>query len=218
MQLKFRLSLLCALLAFALLEFSQFSIMPACHAGSQPISMEIDAQNHLKKSVDEIIATIQDPEFTKDPKEQEKLFYAKAIELFDFKTFSMLSLGNKNQSFSKDQKEKFVYYFSKLISQTYFTRLAGQDVQNITIEYLKNIPLKPKKDLFRTDITTQIIQGEKQIEVTYRMMKKEPLDWKIYDINVAGISMVASYREQYQQKISFTPEAIINELREKVEK
>jgi len=213
MQLKICLSFLCAFFFV-----SQFSIMLTCHAGSQTVPMEIDAQNHLKKSVDEIIATIQDPDFTKDPKEQEKLFYAKAIELFDFNTFSMLSLGNKNQSFSKDQKEEFVYYFSKLISQTYFTRLAGQDVQNITIEYLKNIPLKPKKNLFRTDITTQIIQGQKQIEVTYRMIKKEPLNWKIYDINVAGISMVASYREQYQQKISFTPEAIINELREKVEK
>ncbi len=213
MPLKFCISLFCGLLFF-----SQFSIILTCHASSQAIPMEIAAQNHLKKSVDEIIATIQDPEFTKDPKEQEKLFYAKAIELFDFKTFSMLSLGNKNRSFSKDQKKKFVYYFSKLISQTYFTRLAGQDVQNITIEYLKNTPLKPKKNLFRTDIATQITQGEKQIDVTYRMLKKEPLNWKIYDIKVAGISMVANYREQYRQKISFTPEAIINELREKVEK
>jgi phospholipid transport system substrate-binding protein len=215
MQLKIHVSILCALF-----WFSQFSIVPDCQADqlSQPIPMEMDAQNHLKKSVEDIIATIQDPLFTKDPQEQEKLFYAKAMKLFDFNTFSMLSLGNKNRAFSKDQKKEFVYYFSKLISQTYFTRLAGQDVQNITIEYLKNTPLKPKKNLFRTDIATRIVQGEKKIPVTYRMIKKKAQDWKIYDIKVTGISMVANYREQYQQQISLTPEAIIKELREKVEK
>ena len=117
-----------------------------------------------------------------------------------------------------DQKELFVYYFSKLISQTYFTQLAGKDVQNVTIQYMENTPLKQKKNMFRTDISTQIAQGEKQLQVIYRMIKKKTLAWKIYDIKVAGVSMAANYREQYRQQVSQTPEAIITELREKVEK
>ena len=218
MQSKIFLFLICVLI-----YFSQGTIGLTSQAGQgdQPgeaISLEIDAQDYLKKSVDEILATIQDPEFTKDPDEQEKVLYGRAVVLFDFKTFSMLSLGRKFRSFSKDQKEEFVYYFSKLISQTYFTRLAGQDVQNITVNYLGNRPLTPKKNIFRTDISTQIVQGDNQIPVTYRMIKKKASNWKIYDIKVAGVSMAANYREQYRQKISQTPEAIIKELREKVEK
>jgi len=185
---------------------------------ADPIPFEIEALDHLKLSVDQILATIQDPKFTQDPDEQEQIFYTRAMELFDFKTFSMLSLGRKFKFFTKDQKESFVYYFSKLISQTYFTQLAGKDVQNVTIQYMENRPLKPKKNMFRTDILTQISQGEKQIQVTYRMIKKKTRDWKIYDIKVAGVSMAANYREQYRQKLSQTPEAIIIELREKVEK
>ncbi len=218
MQLKVFLPLLCVFFCF-----SQVSIALTGQAGQgdQPmesISLEIAAQDYLKTSVDEILATIQDPEFTNNPNEQEQVLYSRAIVLFDFKTFSMLSLGRKFRSFSKDQKEEFVYYFSKLISRTYFTRLAGKDVQNITVNYLANIPLTPKKNIFRTDISTQIVQGENQIPVTYRMIKKESSNWKIYDITVAGVSMAANYREQYRQQISQTPEAIIKELREKVEK
>jgi phospholipid transport system substrate-binding protein len=182
------------------------------------IAFEIEALDHLKLSVAQILATIQDPTFTQNPEEQEKLLYARAMDLFDFKTFSLLSLGKKFQSFSNDQKEVFVYYFSKLISQTYFTRLVGKNVQNITIRYMETTPLKPKKNMLRTDVSTQISQGEKQIQITYRMIKKKSRDWKIYDIKVAGVSMAANYREQYRQQISQTPEAIITELRGKVEK
>ncbi len=180
--------------------------------------MEIEARNYLKKSVDGILAAIQDPELAQDPKEQEELLYARAIELFDFKTFSMLALGRKFRAFTHEQKELFVHYFSKLISHTYYGKLAGQDVQNITILYFENTLLPTKKNVFRTDIPTQIVQGETQIPVTYRMKKKKNLGWKIYDIQVAGVSMAANYREQYRQQISQTPGAIIKELREKVEK
>ncbi|MCP4720004.1 MAG: ABC transporter substrate-binding protein [Desulfobacteraceae bacterium] len=215
MQFKILIPFFCVILGF-----SQFSIAFPTQAdqANQAIPFEIEAQDYLRKSVDEILATIQDPQFTKDPNEQEQLLYARAIELFDFKTFSMLSLGRKFRSFSNEQKDLFVYYFSKLISKTYFTKLGGRDVQNITIHYIENTPLTPKKNIFRTDISTQIVQGETQIPITYRMIKHRALNWKIYDIKVAGVSMAANYREQYRQQISQTPETIIEELREKVEK
>ncbi len=218
MQLKIFISFLCVFICFFQVSIGLTSQAGQGNQPGEALSLEIEAQDYLKTSVDEILETIQDPKFAKNPNEQEKVLYGRAMVLFDFKTFSMLSLGRKFRSFSKDQKEEFVYCFSKLISQTYFTRLAGQDVQNITINYLENTPLTPKKNIFRTDISTQIVQGVNQIPVTYRMIKKESSNWKIYDITVAGVSMAANYREQYRQQISQTPEAIIKELREKVEK
>ncbi|MCP3944469.1 MAG: ABC transporter substrate-binding protein [Desulfobacteraceae bacterium] len=202
------------------LSVSQVSIALASQVGqvSQTSVLEKSAQNYLKTSVDEILATIQDPRLIKAPNEQEQILYNKAMELFDFKTFSMLSLGNKYRSFSSDQRDLFIHYFSKLISHTYFAKLAGQDVQNINVRYLKNTPLAPKKNIFRTDISTLLVQGETQIPVIYRLIKKNTPNWKIYDIKVAGVSMAANYREQYRQHVSQTPEAIIKELMEKVEK
>jgi len=212
MQLKFLVPLFCFLFCLPLVSLGLAS------QAAQMIPIEIEAQNYLKASVDEILAAIQDPELAQNPKEQEELLYARAIELFDFKTFSMLALGRKFRAFTNEQKELFVHYFSKLISHVYYSKLAGQDVQNITILYLENTSLPTKKNIYRTDISTQIVQGETQIPVTYRMKKNNNMNWKIYDIQVAGVSMAANYREQYRQQISQTPGAIIKELMEKVEK
>jgi len=50
------------------------------------------------------------------------------------------------------------------------------------------------------------------------MIKNKGADWKIYDVKIEGVSMVANYREQYIQNMSQTPDDIINELKEKVKK
>lgn len=206
MYLKIIISFFCFFLGFSPLALGQTT------------PPEIQAQVQLKTLVDELLTIIQDPHFNADSKEQEQVLYDKALELFDFETFSMLSLGKKYQRFSKEQKKDFVYYFSKLISQTYFDKLSGEEIQNITIDYLENIPLKPKQNIFRTDIHTEIIHGQTKIPVIYRMIKNKSADWKIYDVKIEGVSMVANYREQYIQNMSQTPDQIINELKEKVKK
>ncbi len=177
----------------------------------------LNAEGHLKENVEQILSLIRDPALTADPKEHEEILYAKALEVFDFKTFSMLALGKKYRKFSAAQRDEFVHYFSKLISKSYFPKLAGKDVHNIKIKYLKTIPLKPKRNIYRTDISTELIQGDLHVLVDYRMIQKRDSDWKIYDIKIEGVSMVANYREQYRQQVSKTPEDIILHLREKVE-
>lgn len=175
------------------------------------------AQAHLERKVDEVLEIIRDPLLTADPPAQEKVLYDKGFEIFDFKTFSMLALGPKYKKFSPRQREDFILYFSQLISQTYFPKLAGQDVQNITIHYLDNRPLKPRKNVFRTDVSTELVRGETHVPIVYRMIRRENAEWKIYDIKIEGVSMAANYREQYRHQISLTPEEIITQLKEKVD-
>ncbi len=210
MYLKIMVPFFCFFLSISPLALGQ--------TGSNDSAPEIQAQVHLKTAVEGILSIIQDPHFNASSKEQEQALYDKAMGLFDFETFSMLSLGKKYQGFSTEQKKDFTYYFSKLISQTYFDKLAGQELQNITIKYLENIPLKPNKNIFRTDILTEIVRGETKIPVVYRMIRNKTQEWKLYDVKIEGVSMVANYREQYIQNISQTPDEIIKELKEKVKK
>ena len=78
--------------------------------------------------------------------------------------------------------------------------------------------MKPKKDIFRTDITTELVKGETHVAIVYRMIQKKGQEWKIYDIKIEGVSMAANYREQFKEQVSQTPEEIIAQLKEKVEK
>ena len=192
-------------------------VLPSFALGSQdtpPWALEADSK--LKAMVDEVLVIIRDHDLRAHPERQEKALVDKAFQIFDFNTFSMLSLGPKYRDFSEQQRQDFIFYFSKLISQTYFPKLAGKDVDNLTVNYLKNAPLKPKRDIFRTDIHTELVQGELIVPVVYRMIRKEGSDWRVYDIKIEGVSMAANYREQYRQQISSTPDQIIAQLKEKV--
>lgn len=176
------------------------------------------ARVQLEVRVNEVLEIIQNQDLINAPEKQEKRLRSKAFEIFDFNTFSMLALGRKYRSFNKAQRKEFIDLFSKLISNTYFPKLAGQDVSNIKINYTDVHALKPRRDIFRTDIATVLIQGETLVDIVYRMIQKQSADWRIYDIKIEGVSMAANYREQFKQDLSLTPEKIIANLKDKVEK
>ncbi len=178
----------------------------------------IQARIALESTVNEVLAIIQDEALIANPEKQERLLYDKAFEIFDFNTFSMLSLGRKYREFSPAQRKEFISLFSKMISNTYFPKLAGQDVSNISISYNDVQPLTPRKGIYRTDIATDLIHNETRVAIVYRMIQKKNPGWKIYDIKIEGVSMAANYREQFKQDLSLTPEKIIARLKGKVEK
>lgn len=188
----------------------------AAAAESQESPWAQEAETALKTMVDEVLVIIRNTELQAHPESQEKALVEKAFQIFDFNTFSMLSLGPKYREFSNQQREDFIFYFSRLISQTYFPKLAGKDVHNLSVTYLKNSPLKPKRDIFRTDILTELVQGELVVPIVYRLIRKENAPWLVYDIKIEGVSMAANYREQYRQEISTSPDQIIAQLKEKV--
>jgi len=190
---------------------------PFVFAGTDISADEKESLVHLKTKVNEILEIIQDEDLIQNPVKQEQALYDKAFEVFDFKTFSMLSLGRKYREFSGPQRQEFITYFSKMISNTYFPKLAGRDVSDIKISYQGVHVLKPKKNIHRTDITTELVQGDTDVAIVYRMIQKKGQGWKIYDIKIEGVSMAANYREQFKEQVSQTPEDIIIQLKEKVE-
>lgn len=186
--------------------------------GDDAAQKAVQAKAALEAKVNEVLAIIQDQMLIADPEKQEQLLYDKGLEIFDFNTFSMLSLGRKYREFSPDQQKEFITWFSKLISSTYFPKLAGKDVSDIRVIYQDVQGLAPKKGIFRTDITTELIHGDTRVDVVYRMIQKLTPEWRVYDIKIEGVSMAANYREQFKQDLSLTPEKIITNLKEKVDK
>ncbi|WDP88693.1 MAG: ABC transporter substrate-binding protein [Desulfobacter sp.] len=203
---------------FAALFCSAWMLPGAISVAGEADVNAAQARVELEARVNEVLALIQDEALIKDPVKQEQMLYDKGLDIFDFNTFSMLALGRKYREFSSDQRQEFITWFSKLISNTYFPKLAGKDVSDIQVLYQDVHGLKPKKGIFRTDITTELVQGETRVSIVYRMIQKKEQKWKIYDIKIEGVSMAANYREQFKQDLSLTPEKIIAHLKEKVDK
>ncbi len=181
-----------------------------------PSAADAGAQTELKAFVDDMLALIREaPEGSSLASRSGKL-HDRAMKMFDFSTFSMLSLGAKYRSFSDAQKDEFTQCFSQLICNTYVAKLEGQKVDNIQIEYDDPVPLDPKRDTLRSDVPSRIIQEGGPIPIIYRMIKRGDGDWKIYDVKIEGVSMAANYREQFRQAVSDSPEKIINDIKEKL--
>jgi phospholipid transport system substrate-binding protein len=89
------------------------------------------------------------------------------------------------------QKEEFKRSFTHLVIKVYSTPLASYDGDRIEFKPLRDA------QAVRPQVESIIIRKNGQrIPVTYRLVRSGGA-WKIYDFSVEGISMISSYRSQF---------------------
>lgn len=178
-------------------------------------------EQELRTMVDRVLSILNDPELQDPANSQlrrDKVFET-AIAVFDYKTLAMGALGSNWRRFSPEQQSRFTSSFSKLIAETYFSKMDGKTFDNITISYVGTEMLpSTKSGIERADVFTEIKQETVVTPVTYRMMKNSQGAWKIYDVKIQDLSMVSNYRDQYSKQFDVDPETLIRELEEKVKK
>ncbi len=154
-----------------------------------------------------------------DPKsELRKRLSGLSNEIFDFRIMSMMSLGRHWKNLSGPQQDTFVDLYRQLLEANYFEKI---------LEHLKKIQ-KYSKDkveildetLFssrKAEVESVIRHDGKKIPVDYRLVLQDE-QWKIYDVLVEGVSLIANYRKQFDEILfEKSPEEMLEALREKVE-
>ncbi|MFK5954505.1 MAG: ABC transporter substrate-binding protein [Desulfobacterium sp.] len=174
----------------------------------------------VEKGVDEVLSILNKPEYQGEMnrKQRDELLFEKAQELFDFYSFAMGALGRSWRGFSPTQRDEFISYFSRLIGETYFARIEGQQLSDLSVRYVAEELLAPTKSgRQRADVFTEVSHGGVVTPVDYRMLKPPGGVWKIYDVKIEGVSLLGNYREQYRERFMDSPDKLIQEVREKVE-
>ncbi|MBF0377917.1 MAG: ABC transporter substrate-binding protein [Desulfamplus sp.] len=204
-----------------LAAFSIISITIILLCPSIIISADLAPEIELRNGVNAIVDTLNDPAFAGvEQKEAKKeALFSKAESIFDFNEFSKGALGSNWQRFSKSQQSEFSKYFARLIANTYLEKIDDENFQDLKITYLKTEMLdSTKSGIERADIQSEVFHDKITTPVHYRMMKKKGGRWKIYDVKIEGVSLVGNYREQYRTRFNDSPDKIINEIKEKIEK
>lgn len=128
----------------------------------------------------------------------------KAVELvetrvlpnFNFHRMTALAVGKDWAKANPQQKQALANEFRTLLVRTYSNALTSY--KNQTIHY------KPfKMEASDTDVTvkTEIRQpGAAAIQLDYSLEKGDG-GWKVYDVIVAGVSLVTNYRESFGQEV-----------------
>lgn len=124
------------------------------------------------------------------------LVEAKVVPHFNFQRMTQLALGRDGKQASPEQMKVLVEEFRDLLVRTYSKALTEFRDQEIIFKPLK-------MDAAETDVRvrTEIKQtGGKGVPLDY-YLEKNNTGWKVYDMEVAGVSLVTNYRSSFSQEI-----------------
>ena len=120
----------------------------------------------------------------------------KILPHFDFTRMTALAMGLNWRKASVEQKARLTDQFRTLLVRTYSTALTKYRDQ--TIEYK---PLRSQPGDKDVTVRSLIMQpGAEAITIDYSMEKTDA-SWKVYDVTVAGISLVTTYRDAFSQEV-----------------
>ena len=142
----------------------------------------------LKNNLDAVFAVLQKKDL--DPQAKNKEIVDIVTPMFDFELMARLSLGKKHwPGLSQEKKERFTELFIKRLKASY--------LNNFTLYTDEKIFYEPSVQVEKKIHTpTYLISKDKKISILYKFYKAEK-NWKIYDLEIQGVSIIRSYRSQF---------------------
>ncbi len=111
--------------------------------------------------------------------------------IFDYALMARLSLGGKQfKSLSSSEQAVFIEEFTKSLKNSFKDSLSMYSDEKVVIGSLEDV--KRRKVL-----KTKLVGSEKSYEVDYKFYDAKEKDWLIYDVMVADVSIIQSYRSQF---------------------
>ncbi|MBL8398486.1 MAG: ABC transporter substrate-binding protein [Candidatus Accumulibacter sp.] len=124
-----------------------------------------------------------------------ELVETKVLPYFNFQRMTSLAVGREWNKATADQKKRLAEEFKTLLVRTYSNALTSY--KNQTVSYK---PTKLQSSDTDVLVKTEIIQpGSKPVQLDYAL-EKQGETWKVYDVIVAGVSLVTNYRETFSQE------------------
>jgi phospholipid transport system substrate-binding protein len=166
---------------------------------SAPVFAQEDSPDALIKKVTDDVLTIvrQDKDIQGgNTKKAIELVESKVLPHFNFLHMTALAMGRDWNKASPEQKKRLAEEFKTLLVRTYSNALTGYKDQ--TVRYK---PTKMQPGDTDVVVKTEIVQpGNKPIPLDYSLEKLDN-GWKVYDVIVAGVSLVSNYRDTFNQEV-----------------
>jgi phospholipid transport system substrate-binding protein len=144
----------------------------------------------LKDRLDAVLAVLQNKQLDLDGKKNQISDIVTPI--FDFPLMAKLTLGKKHwAAFTEAQQIQFTDLFVKLLKQTYLDRISMYSDEQIVF---KGSELSPKK----VHVLTDLVSKDSTISMLYKFYRSND-GWRIYDLEIEGVSLITTYRTQFDE-------------------
>lgn len=165
---------------------------------SSAFAQEDSPDTLIKKVTEEVLTIVrQDKDIQNgNTRKAIELVEVKVLPHFNFQRMTALAMGKEWNKANAEQKKRLSEEFKTLLVRTYSNALTSYRDQ--TIRYK---PTKMPGGDADVVVKTEILQpGSKPIQLDYSL-EKQPGGWKVYDVIVAGVSLVTNYRDTFTQEV-----------------
>ena len=163
-------------------------------AGSAAAQQQLGPDQLVQKITDEVLAAIKsDKQLAAGDKQKAvKLAEEKVLPYVDFEQATRLAIGRAWREATPEQRKRLVTEFRNMLVRTYSNAISAYEGQT-----LKVLPARGKQDPEETVVRTQFVRaGGQPLPIDFTMHQKDGT-WKVYDITVEGVSLVMTYRSEF---------------------
>ncbi len=179
-------------------------------AAAEPGAMVASPTQTVQEAVQQVFAG-QDGSVVKKVSTSERRADIRKVaeNLFDFEEMSRRSLGPAWDTVSPAEKQEFIHLFTSLVANSYMGKIEQYTGEPIRYE-------SEQVDGTEASVLSRVVTPKgAEIGIEYRLYRAENR-WAVYDVRVDGISLVNSYKAQFNrllQRGSFAE--LLKQLRQK---
>ena len=171
------------------------SFFVASSALAQKAEAQLGPEELVKKVTDDVLSTIQSDKKLQAGDKQKALDLAeqKVLPHIDFKEAMALAMGRSWKQATPEQQEQLVNAFRSML-----VRIYSNAIERYRGQTMKVMPVRMQPGATEVVVRNQYLSpGQPPTPVEYSM-RKGPDGWKIYDIAVEGVSLVLTYRSEFE--------------------
>lgn len=151
-----------------------------------------EIQNVMTKKIDSVLTILEQKNvpFSKKGEQIIKII----DEVFDYELMARIALGKETWDTLSEQKQKeFTKIFETKLKNSYIEKLELYNDQKVKI-----IGLNPYKNA-RLQLETELLGKEGTYKINYNFYNKskDSEQWLIYDVDLVGVSIIQTYRQQF---------------------
>jgi len=125
-------------------------------------------------------------------KEKETKINKIVTSIFDFPVMAKLVLGRKHwPELTTAQQEKFTALFIERLKTSY-----RQKISLYTNEKVRFKPAVVNKEKMACIIPMELVSKDKKVSILHKLRKVDER-WKVYDVEIQGVSILLTYRSQF---------------------
>jgi phospholipid transport system substrate-binding protein len=169
---------------------SLFVALPAAAQQSQ-----LGPEELVKRVTEDVLGTIQSDKKLQEGDKQKALQLAeeKVLPHIDFREAMSLAMGRSWHQATPEQKEKLVKEFRSML-----VRIYANAIDRYRGQTMKVLPVRMQPNATEVVVRNRYLSPGKPPTPVEYSMKKGPEGWKIYDIAVEGVSLVLTYRSEFE--------------------